>query len=193
MLQQASVLFTKTNQMSKFLLLLSMVSLMAISCEKENEPDVPGDTPRTEVPGAIVGTWVHGSIDFELWENYRQGYYAGRNATPSREAMIFEQDGTARFFRYEFAFNMYEELIDCRGTVAFNDDGTFTFYPTSGRKRFYDTHYPEKNTDRALGASELNQPKIAGKRGYTYDGSSDPPRMEIRVPNSAPYNWYKMD
>src|SRR5262249_53104141 len=62
------------------------------------------EDPRTEVPHELVGTWQSGSIDFVRWENYKQGYWAGRNAIPSREAMTFRADGSAKFYRYEFAF-----------------------------------------------------------------------------------------
>ena len=160
------------------------------SCKRE-EDTTDVQTPRTEVPDEIVGAWEHGYIDFELWENYPQGKWAGRNAIPSREAMVFQKNGEARFYRYEFAFNMYEELIDCRGTVTFNNDGTFTFYPREGRKRFFDKQHAFNNKDRALTSAELSGPKIAGKRGYTYDGTTTPPSMRINVPGSAAYNWYK--
>jgi quinol monooxygenase YgiN len=147
--------------------------------------------PRTEVPDELVGAWEHGVIDFELWENYREGYWAGRDAIPSREVMVFQKNGDAKFYRYEFAFNLYEELIDCTGTVTFNNNGTFTFYPVQGRKRFYDTRHSENNKDRPLTDKELSEPKIAGTRGYTYNGATDPPTIIIKVPTSAPYNWYK--
>jgi hypothetical protein len=148
------------------------------------------DAPRTEVPDELVGTWEHGSIDFALWENYKEGYYAGRNAVPSREAMVIRKNGDAKFYRYEFAFGLYEELIDCEGTVTVGD-GTFTFTPTKGRKRFYDTRHSPNNKDRPLTAEELTNPKLAGKRGYTPVANSDPPALRITVPSSAPYNWYK--
>lgn len=154
-------------------------------------PSAPAASRRTDVPDELVGVWQHGWIDFDLWENYKQGTYAGRNATPSREAMIFEKNGNARFYRYEFAFTLYEELIDCEGTVAFNGNGTFTFHPTKGRKRFHDLQNSFRSVDRALSPAELLDPKLAGTRAYRYDGSSDPPTIQIRVPTSAPYNWYK--
>lgn len=180
--------------MKKLLFLLGMIAVLGTtSCKKDHkDPDgPPADTPKTEVPDELVGAWEAGTIDFVLWENYREGYYAGRDAIPTREAMIFNKNGDAKFYRYEFAFNMYEELIDCTGTVAFNGDGTFTFYPAQGRKRFYDTRYSSNNVDRALTSEELTDPKIAGKRGYTYISSSNPPAIQITVPSSAPYNWYK--
>jgi hypothetical protein len=85
--------------------------------------------------------------------------------------MVFSKNGDAKFYRYEFAFNFYEELIDCEGSVAFHGDGTFTFYPVSGRKRFYDSRHSEQNVDRALTAAELTDPKLAGKRAYAIVGS----------------------
>lgn len=179
--------------MKKIFLICSLLTVLgASSCNKndnENHDTVP--TPRTEVPDEIVGAWEHGYIDFAFWENYQEGQWAGRNATPMREAMIFQKNGEARYYRYEFAFKMYEELLDCTGTVTFNGDGTFTFYPQKGRKRFYDTHHPENSKDRPLTSAELTGPKLAGKRGYTYNGASNPPAMRITVPSSAPYNWYK--
>lgn len=169
--------------------------LATMGCKKEEgpeeEPPINNNTPRTQVPDEIVGAWESSSIDFTLWENYTEGYYAGRNAVPSREAMVFSKNGDAKFYRYEFAFGLYEELIDCEGTVTFNGDGSFTFYPVKGRKRYYDTRYSPNNKDRALTSTELNDPKLAGKRAYTYDGSSTPAAMKITVPSSAPYNWYK--
>jgi len=146
---------------------------------------------KTEVPSELVGSWHTGAFDFVLWENYREGYYAGRNAVPSREAMVLRQDGSAKFYRYEFAFNFYEELIDCEGTVTFHGDGTFTFYPTRGRKRFNDFRHSEQSLDRALSAAELAAPKLAGRRAYAYVAGSEPPTLQITVPSSAPYNWYK--
>ena len=157
-----------------------------------DEPD-PTPTPRTEVPEELVGTWQAGVIDFALWENYTEGYYAGRNAIPSREAMVLEANGDAKFYRYEFAFTLYEELIDCEGTVAFHGDGTFTFYPTRGRKRFHDFSHSERHTDRALTAEELVAPKLAGTRAYRYVAGATPATLTITVPSSAPYNWYKQE
>jgi hypothetical protein len=179
--------------MKNLFILLSIINaLITTSCSKDDkQSDDPSGSPRTEVPDELVGAWEHGYIDFDFWENYREGYWAGRNAAPSREAMIFYKNGDAKFYRYEFAFNMYEELIDCTGTVTFNNDGTFTFYPTKGRKRFYDTNHSPNNKDRALTAEELKGPKVAGKRGYTYNGLTTPPSIRITVPSSAPYNWYK--
>ena len=156
--------------------------------------DVPGEPealPRTEIPSELVGAWTSGSLDLALWESYREGYWAGRNASPTREAMVFRADGSAKFYRYEFAFTLYEALVDCEGTVAFDDEGTFTFYPEKGRKRFYDSRYSEKNTDRALRADELLDPSWAGTRAYRYDAGRD--AILITVPSSAPYYWYRQD
>jgi hypothetical protein len=57
--------------------------------------------------------------------------------------------------------------------------------------RFYDTRHSSNNVDRALTSAELADAKLAGTRGYTYIGKSDPPAIQITVPGSAPYNWYK--
>lgn len=147
------------------------------------------ESPRTEVPDALVGAWDDGALDFLMWENYRQGYWAGRNAAPTREAMVFHKNGDAKFYRYEFGLNQYEELIDCEGTVTFGD-GTFTFYPIRGRKRFINASYAANNVDRALTPAELVAPKLAGTRAYAYD-PAQPEKLRIIVPSSAPYNWYR--
>jgi hypothetical protein len=181
--------------MKKVTLLFIMAAVLGTTgCKKDDgtdeDPPTNNNTPRTEVPDELVGAWENGSIDFALWENYREGYWAGRNATPTREAMVFSKNGDAKFYRYEFGFNQYEELIDCEGTVAFDTSaGTFTFYPVKGRKRYYDSNYSPNNKDRALTSTELTSPKLAGKRGYSYQPSI--PAIQITVPGSAPYNWYK--
>lgn len=169
------------------------MALSAITgCKKDGKAaGNPSGSPRTEVPDEITGAWEHGSIDFDFWENYQEGYYAGRNAVPTREAMIFGKNGDAKFYRYEFGFGMYEKLVDCTGTVTFNENGTFTFYPLSGRKRYIDSRHSPNSFDRPLNQAELNDPEIAGTRGYTYMGDSDPAVLRITVPGSAPYNWYK--
>jgi hypothetical protein len=159
------------------------------SCDPLDDP-TPG-SGGGNVPAELVGAWEYGYMDFDFWENYEEGRWAGRNAGPMREAMIFYGNGEARYYRYLFAFNLYEELIDCTGPVKFHDDGTFTFSPRQGRKRFHDFRHSSNSKDRALTSSELQDPKIAGKRGYTYIGDSDPPALQIKVPSSAPYNWYK--
>src|SRR5690349_10484522 len=85
----------KTHKMKKLLFLIGTIAFLGTtSCKKDSEyPVDPGNTPRTQVPDEIVGAWEAGSIDFVLWENYREGYYAGRNAIPSREAMVFNKNG----------------------------------------------------------------------------------------------------
>ena len=174
-----------------FFLMCLLTVLQAGACKEDNIGLAnPGNGPLPEVPDEFIGVWEHGSIDFVLWENYREGYYAGRNAVPTREAMIIKKNGEARFYRYEFGFGMYEELIDCTGTVTFNDDGTFVFKPISGRKRFYNSRYSANNKDRELTSEELKSPKIAGKRAYCYS-SSNPTVIQIKVPGSASYNWYR--
>lgn len=107
--------------------------------------------------------------------------------------MVFSKNGDAKFYRYEAAFNFYEELIDCVGTVAFHGDGTFTFYPVSGRKRFHDFRYSAQSVDRLLTAEELVLPKLAGTRAYAYIPGSAPETVQITVPSSAPYKWYKKE
>jgi hypothetical protein len=126
-----------------------------------------------------------------LWEKYKPGYWAGRNAIPMREAMVINKNGEAKYYRYEFLFNFYENLVDCEGTVTFNEDKTFTFVPTKGRKRHIDARHAERNTDRALNDDELKDAKWAGKRAYEIVPKSDPPTVKIKVPTSAAYNWYK--
>lgn len=174
--------------MTKIALLSGAVAaLVAVGCGTVPEP---GDAPKPEVPAELVGTWEHGVIDFAQWENYKEGHYAGRNALPMREAMVLGKNGDAKYYRYEQLHPFYESLIDCEGTVTVEGD-TFTFRPTRGRKRYYDTRNAVNNKDRALTDAELADPKLAGKRKYAPVADSDPAALRITVPTSAPYNWYK--
>lgn len=180
------------------LLLVATAVLTAAGCANADglgparpEDQPPDEAPKAEVPDELVGAWEHGSIDFALWEKYKEGYYAGRNAAPTREAMVIRKNGEAKFYRYEFARNLYEKLVDCEGTVTFGGDGTFTFHPVKGRKRYIDSRHPANNKDRPLTEKELTDPRWAGKRRYAPVAASDPPALKITVPGSAPYNWYK--
>jgi len=161
-----------------------------------DEEDAPSDdvvvsTQRTQVPDEIVGTWNDGAFDFATWESYREQTWCGRSAAPTREAMVFEQSGDATYYRYECLYNFYEKLEEAEGTVAFHDDGTFTFAPRAGRRRYFEWRRSEANEDRPLTAAELVDPDLAGTRKYAYDGTTTPVTMRITVPSSAPYNWYK--
>jgi hypothetical protein len=174
--------------MKKILTMVVAICFSTAFCKSRN---AIASGMEMEVPDEMVGAWENGSIDFQLWENYREGYYAGRNAVPSREAMVINKDGSAKFYRYEFAFGAYEELIDCEGTISFSNQGIFTFYATKGRKRYINLRYAAKNTDRPLNKGELASPRITGKRAYRYSVASGSPVVQITVPGSAPYNWYR--
>lgn len=182
-----------------WVVLVLTVALGPAGCTKSGTPATDpvesrstASAPRSEVPAELVGSWEHGSINFALWENYKEGHYAGRNAAPTREAMTIGRNGEARFYRYEMAYPLYEELIDCDGTVAFDSD-TFTFTPVRGRKRHFDTRHSANNQNRPLTPTELTAPKLAGKRRYAVLTGSTPPAIRITVPGSAPYNWYKKE
>lgn len=170
--------------MRRSLLLLTATALAGT-------PAGAADPPKNAVPDGLAGTWQHGWIDFEVWENYPERKYAGRNATPMREAMVIHKDGRAKYYRYEFAFGLYEELVDCEGKVTFHGDGTFTFTPSKGRKRFIDTRNPTNTKDRPLTEAELKNPKWAGTRRYEHDPAADPDALTIKVPTSAAYKWYR--
>ncbi len=178
--------------MKKLLFFLSAVTLLSTaSCKGDknnNGVDNPQNPPRTQVPDEFVGAWENGSIDFNRWENYSSGYWAGQSAVASREAMVFQKNGDAKFYRYEHTGNLYEELIDCTGTVTFNGDGTFTFYPVQGRIRTSNTTQPL--SEKPLTSAQLASSKLKGTRGYSYDPSNSS-RIQITVPSSAPYYWYR--
>ena len=174
--------------MKKLLLSLNAILLLTLLTFTAYTQPNNGKPPGPNVPDELVGNWANGSFDFKFWENYKEGYYMSRNATIVREAMVFKKNEEARYYRYYNGWPSHEKLVDCIGTVTFNNDGTFSFQATKGRKRVYGKN--AKNEDRPLTAKELDDPEISGKRKFEL--TSDPATIRITVPGSAPYNWYKL-
>jgi hypothetical protein len=114
-----------------------MIALMSFSsCKKDKAEDI---TPRSEVPTQLVGKWLYGSFSMtEFWQY--NGSYSG-NAFELAVAFDFKPEGNVEFY-FVTGGTTYgcrtEALVYKKGTVRFNDDSSFTIYPTEGRARgFY--------------------------------------------------------
>ena len=120
------------------------------------------DTPRSEVPDALVGQWLNGTFAMSNWYTY-DGQYAGNPFSSSR-AFTFTKDGHAEFFQIIKTFDgvcATDAMTEFKGTVKFDaNDGSFTFYPQQGKFRGYYSCLPSKNFSRSAKKEELNPIKL---------------------------------
>ncbi|QNF34696.1 hypothetical protein HUW51_18910 [Adhaeribacter swui] len=120
--------------------LLMLVSLMLPSCFLfgDDDEDDPKPAPRSEVPAALAHKWLAGQFSMtEFWKY--DGSYSG-NAFEMGIAFDFKANGDAEFYMVTGGTSMgcrTESFIYKKGTVLFNNNNSFTFYPTEGRKRGY--------------------------------------------------------
>jgi hypothetical protein len=114
------------------------------------------DTPRTDVPQALVGKWYSGtvsSVDF-----YDPG--SGSWGDPSGNGLFLTlvADGT-----FSSGYGQQVTLYDCETSSFFYKAGTvtvtgtdLTLYPNSGSKHYLAICSPSLNEDRGLNPDELN-------------------------------------
>lgn len=164
--------------------MILVLALLATACTKSDEEgDLINDTPRSEVPDALVGKWLNGTFSMSNWWTY-DGQYAGNPFSSSR-AFHFEKNGDAEFFQVIKSFNgacSTEAFTYFRGTVQFNADGSFTFYPRQGNFRGFYSCASGNNFNRPAGVDELNPIKLYWDRQFnngqeylvTRFGANDP-------------------
>lgn len=140
-----------------YFLLLSAIALGA--CNKNSNDVIVPNTPRTEVPDELVGSWLSGSFAMSNWWSYNGSQYAGNPYTRS-VAFKFDKNGTAEFYLAIATFNgscRTEGFTYFKGTVAFDEGAqSFTFHPQKGNFRGFYSCSPTSNFNRPATASELN-------------------------------------
>jgi len=117
-----------------------------------------GDTPSSEVPRDLVGSWRYGSISPTNFWNDHTGQYAG-NAYGFADYITFQRSGTFTRLVYIYT-NSYgcqtQVWTQMEGTVE-ADDETFTLYPTKGRYKVADHCVQRNNYERPMQANELRE------------------------------------
>ncbi len=116
--------------------LLLGVSLLLPACQDEKE-ETP--TPRSEVPGPVVGQWLSGNFSMREFWDY-DGSFSG-NAFELGIGFDFKKDGECEFYLVTGGTSAgcrTEAFVFKKGTVDFTSKDSFTFYPTEGSNRgFY--------------------------------------------------------
>jgi hypothetical protein len=148
----SKILFQIFFNMQKIIFYLILAAIFLSSCKKESmEPE----TPRSEVPTEVAGKWLRGNFSMTDFWKY-DGSYVG-NAYTSSQAFNFSKDGF-----YEFYLIVKTTDYNCRteaftyhkGTVKFNNDQSFTVYPTQGKYRGFYSCAPNRNFNRPANTGE---------------------------------------
>lgn len=140
-----------------FLFAVCLTVLSATGCSKDNDDNIIiSDTPRSEVPDELVGKWLNGTFSMSNWYTY-DGQYAGNPYSSSR-AFSFEKNGNAEFFQVIKTYNgacSTDAFTNYKGTVKFNNDGSFTFYPQQGTYRGFYSCASSSNFNRPATKDEM--------------------------------------
>lgn len=137
-----------------------MIVLLAFACSKSGKDDITiPDTPRSEVPDALVGNWLSGTFAMSDWWSYDGSQYEG-NPYSQSVAFKFLKNGDAEFFLALASFDgacRTEAFTYLKGTVKFDEaNHSFTLYPQQGNYRGFYSCSPSRNFDRPAQKSELN-------------------------------------
>jgi hypothetical protein len=144
----------------KLLFAALLAVVLASACEKTNDSDdkLIRDTPRSQVPGELLGKWLNGTFSMSNWYSYDGKQYLGNPYTRS-SAFDFKKNGEAEFFQVIKTFNgmcSTEGFTTLKGTVQFNESNrSFTFHPQSGNYRGFYSCASSSNFNRAAKKEEL--------------------------------------
>ena len=123
-----------------------------------------GNTPRSDLPAALAGTWVYGNISPTNFWNSHTGQYAG-NAYGFADYLALQANGTYTRLVYIYS-NVYgcqtQVWTEMKGTLT-ADGEAFTLYPTQGRYKVADNCAASRNYERPMTGSE-----VANKQGETF-------------------------
>jgi len=138
-----------------------ITNFAACGGDSSTSPGGVGDTPRTDTPSELVGTWVHGLISPTDFYDANSGEWID-NAYGTAVLFTFTADG-----RYTQDILIKTSAYSCRTQVFIHDEGTTAIdgneirvYPTKGRVISRDNCNDQFNYDRA--------DDIAGKQGDPY-------------------------
>jgi hypothetical protein len=108
--------------------------------ERDKTPEpTPAPGPVSKIPSGVAGKWLYGNFSMGDFWKY-DGTYVG-NAFELGLAFVFGPGGACEFYLATggTSFNCRTEaFVYKKGTVQFDDNGSFTFHPTEGSARgFY--------------------------------------------------------
>src|SRR5919198_28779 len=83
--------------MKKAPVFILLVALVFGACSKSDSDAVIPNTPRSEVPDAMVGKWLNGTFSMSEWWSYDGTQYEGN---PYERSVAFDlsKNGNAEFF-----------------------------------------------------------------------------------------------
>lgn len=161
----------KEKQMKKlFVVCSALLALATISCKKSaSTPSIPSDLPRTNVPAALTGNWMHGAFSLTEYWSTDPSTYLG-NALEIAFAFTFNSDGTyVQYFTASSVINgvtTYHQSVT-HGTVEV-DETTKTIVTHPAYSHYRRTSDGSVEEDRDMRQDEL------GDDNYDYETGNEP-------------------
>lgn len=117
-----------------------------------------GQTPRGDLPVALVGDWAYGSISPSNFWNDHTGTFGG-NAYGFADYLDLDHDGdfTRLIYIYTNSYGCQTQVwTQMKGTMT-ADQSTFTLYATEGQYKVADSCDASRNYSRPMNADEVAQ------------------------------------
>ena len=161
-------------------------ALLLAACGGSDKVAGPGggDTPRSELPAALAGTWVYGNISPTNFWNEHTGQYAG-NAYGFADYLDLDANGTYTRLVYIYTNSygcMTQVWTEMQGTLT-ADEWTFTLYPTQGRYKVASNCSASQNYQRPMTAAEVAQ-KQGESRTWERTQSNGRTYILVNIPGS---------
>jgi hypothetical protein len=146
---------------------LTAITLLACSKSKAGEDEI--NSPKTEVPTHLKGTWMYGNFStIEYWSQDPSGYIG--NALEFAIAFKFNSDGT--FEQYFTSSSViagqttYQQSVT-KGTVVIDEvNKTIITYPAKA-------HYKRSRGGVTLEERDLAKSEMTGKTTYQYSTGTE--------------------
>ncbi|HEX2608734.1 MAG TPA: hypothetical protein VHK91_15230 [Flavisolibacter sp.] len=149
--------------MKLIIALFALGAMMTSACKKDDQAEA-GNSPRTEVPAALQGSWMYGNFSTtEYWSQSPDSYLG--NALEFAIAFTFEKDGI--YTQYFTSRNVsggvtsYQQSVT-RGTVEIDpEQHTIRTHPNKA-------HYKRTRNGSVIEERDLTSDEITSNTSYTY-------------------------
>ena len=176
-----------------FVMGVAFIAFATMSCKKsETTPRIPADMPRTDVPAALQGSWLHGEFSLTEYWSTDPSTYLG-NGLEFAFAFTFKNDGTyVQYFTSSSVMNgvtTYHQSVTY-GTVEI-DEATKTIKTHPSSSHYKRTTNGTIQEDRDMRLDELHLSTYEYTTGNEPNGTS---ALYLTLENTTePFTFLKQD